>query len=217
LYAKIDAMSGDEFSKIKQIYDLVASAVPKYKVIKPDGHQNFEETLKNQAGQCWEKNNLFVHLINRAGIEAGLLLPSKSLMGPHAYSRVFLKEGILDLDVTDSVPFTLISSAINKRFCQTVWDFEIDELAKGAHELLKKPDAYQDESFILEVSSNSPKEIIEFVAAQNYIISEELVKILQQLENLKPHPLYELLKKDFITPENAGQYAEKLYPNNIKQ
>ena len=173
-----------ELTKIKNVYDLVASAVPFFHWYGNENgnkYQSFEQLLKNKAGVCTEKNALLVYALRQIGIDADLLMS-----GYHMFARVNTSEGVLDIDVTSSDPFNLTRPA-----------------TKGNY-------IYSSNNEEVRVDIGS-EETISSVANTCGISILQLKEILNEIKKAKPHPLYQLVEGSSITPQNAGKYIKDLF------
>lgn len=208
---KIKGVRGSELSKIKQIYDLVAYEIPRYKWYHGEGergkhgYQTFEQLLRKQAGICTEKNAILVYALRQAGFDAYLW----GFSG-HIYTRVLTPEGTLEIDITSSNPFTM-----SKLATQGEYSFDTNEVtAKGMPQNMQQYAKKwgEGDSYRVFIPLDSD-ETIEYVAGHEGISVEVLRKILAQIADVKPHPLYEIGKKGKgeITPANSGQYAKDLF------
>ena len=206
---KVKKVKGSELSKIKKIYDLVAYDVPRYKWYNGEGergehgYQTFEQLLENRAGICTEKNALLAYALQKAGIDAYLWG-----FNGHIYNRILTLEGVLEVDVTSSEPFNLsklstkgiYSFSTNKKF----YDDLPDNIRKYGQNL-------GDNDYNISIPLDS-EENIEYVANNfAYVPANTLREILSKISNVKPHPLYGLVKNSMITPKNAGKYKKDLF------
>ena len=212
---KIKGISGSELSKIKQIYDLVAYEIPRYKWYHGEdergkhGYQTFEQLLSKQAGICTEKNALLVYALRQAGIDAYLWG-----FGGHIYTRVLTSEGTLEIDVTSSNPFAMSKLATQGEYSFDANEAHVKGMPQNMQQYAKKWGEGDSYRVFIPLDSD---ETIEYVAGTRGISVEALKKILVQIADVKPHPLYEIGKKGkgSITPENSGQYAEDLFKKQI--
>ncbi|OGG90118.1 hypothetical protein A3C68_00510 [Candidatus Kuenenbacteria bacterium RIFCSPHIGHO2_02_FULL_42_29] len=212
---KIKGVSGSELSRIKQIYDLVAYEIPRYKWYHGEGergkhgYQTFEQLLEKQAGICTEKNALLVYALRQAGFDAYLW----GFSG-HIYTRIFTAEGALEIDATSSDPFTMSKLATQEEYSFDTNEAFIKGIPQNMQQYAEKWDEGDRYRVFIPLDS---EETIEYVAGTNGISVESLRKILAQIRDVKPHPLYEIGRKGKgnITPENSGQYARDLFKKQI--
>lgn len=97
--------SGDTLDKTRQIYNLVAARIPRYRAPRfqrGENYLSFNKALQEQKACCFEKNALLVHALRQIGIDARLWGSDR-----HAFARIMTEEGVLEADVTTSNAFTL--------------------------------------------------------------------------------------------------------------
>lgn len=212
---KIKGISGGKLSKIKQIYDLVAYKIPRYKwyhgegEIGKHGYQTFEQLLSKQAGICTEKNALLVYALRQAGFDAYLW----GFSG-HIYTRIVTTEGTLEIDVTSSNPFSSRKLATQGEDSFDTDEATVKSMPQSMQQYAKKWGEGGRYRVFIPLDSD---ETIQYVAGTHGISVDALKKILAQIADVKPHPLYEIGKKGKgeITPANSGLYAEDLFKKQI--
>lgn len=212
---EVKGVSGNELSRIKQIYDLVAYEIPRYKWYHGEGergkhgYQTFEQLLSKQAGICTEKNALLVYALRQAGFDAYLW----GFSG-HIYIRVFTAEGTLEIDVTSSNPFTMSKLATQGEYTFDTNETTVEGMPQNMQRYAKKWG--EGDSYHVFIPLDS-EETIEYVAGTHGIPVENLRGILAKIAEVNPHPLYEIGRqgKGTVTPENSGKYAKDLFKKQI--
>lgn len=166
--------------------------------------------LRKQAGICTEKNALLVYALRQAGFDAYLL----GFSG-HIYTRILTTEGTLEIDVTSSDPFNMSKLATQGEYSFSTNEATVKGMPSNMQQYAKKWG--EDDSYRVFIPLNS-EETIKYVANNNGISVDTLKKILTQIADVKPHPLYEIGKKGKgeITPENSGQYTKDLFKKQIR-
>lgn len=178
-------VSGNELSKIKQIYDLIAYRVPRYKWYGEENNNNyqtFEQLLNNRAGICTEKNALLVYALREAGFEAQLW----GFTG-HIYTRVTTSEGVLEIDVTNSDPFSIRRQLVTN-CCYS----------------------YSTPNGDIDIELNSDENIKRVAELFNLSV-EDVNNVIRKISDVKPHPLYEIAKNGPITPDTIGKYKKDIF------
>lgn len=212
---EVKKISGSDLSKIKQIYDLVAYKIPRYRWYHGEGergkhgYQTFEQLLTKQAGICTEKNALLVYALRQAGFDAYLWEFSG-----HIYTRLFTVDGVLEIDVTNSEPFNLSKLATQGGYFFNTDEASIKKMPKKLQQYTEKRG--EEGGYHVSIPLDS-EEAIEYTAASYGVSVEKIKEILKKIADVTPHPLYEIGKKDngSLTPENSGKYSQDLFRERI--
>lgn len=208
--------SGSELSQIRQVYNLVAIAVPFYSMQEHDLVNNvektFNDTLSKGTGLCVHKNALLITSLRHIGIRATSITGGK-----HYYTRVHTSQGILDIDVTRSQSFNLSKPAQTPSY-----EFETEQTnlvgSKLIPSYIQKYTKQDGNSIVVRVPLTSPEGLRYIKTQYGNIPPTKLRTLLSHYQQGKTHPLYRIKTSasSHITPHNARQFLSALFPRLIQ-